>query len=159
MALIKCPECGADISSQALSCPHCGFPIKDTDVLDENISIGYQQEQGAIKARDENYQKNYELYNQRLREKRTTQRIVFFLLLACGAVLEYWLYPNHFLAWILFCAFLVYVFIGGLISGVIDVLITSKPMDFSSFSIARSLWGLSVGFFGMGVIRILLFFL
>ena len=28
MALIKCSECGKDVSSNALSCPHCGNPIK-----------------------------------------------------------------------------------------------------------------------------------
>ena len=27
MSLIKCPECNADISDKAKSCPHCGFPI------------------------------------------------------------------------------------------------------------------------------------
>lgn len=27
MALIKCPECGKQISNQAASCPNCGFPI------------------------------------------------------------------------------------------------------------------------------------
>lgn len=25
--LIKCPECGKEISDQALSCPNCGYPI------------------------------------------------------------------------------------------------------------------------------------
>lgn len=28
MALIKCPECGKEVSDQADSCPNCGFPIK-----------------------------------------------------------------------------------------------------------------------------------
>lgn len=28
MALIKCPECGEDISTAADVCPHCGFPLK-----------------------------------------------------------------------------------------------------------------------------------
>lgn len=28
MTLIKCPECGKDVSTAAESCPHCGFPIK-----------------------------------------------------------------------------------------------------------------------------------
>lgn len=28
MALIKCPECGKEISDQASSCPNCGTPIK-----------------------------------------------------------------------------------------------------------------------------------
>lgn len=27
MALIKCPECGGDLSDQAGSCPHCGRPM------------------------------------------------------------------------------------------------------------------------------------
>ena len=27
MALIRCPECGGSISTEAKSCPHCGFPL------------------------------------------------------------------------------------------------------------------------------------
>lgn len=30
MALIKCPECELQVSDKALSCPHCGFPMQDT---------------------------------------------------------------------------------------------------------------------------------
>ncbi len=29
MALMKCPECGGQVSNQARNCPHCGFPIAD----------------------------------------------------------------------------------------------------------------------------------
>lgn len=29
MALIKCPECGSDVSDKAASCPKCGFPIQN----------------------------------------------------------------------------------------------------------------------------------
>ena len=29
MALIKCPECGGQVSSTAKLCPHCGFAVKD----------------------------------------------------------------------------------------------------------------------------------
>ena len=29
MALIKCPECELQVSDKALSCPHCGFPLKN----------------------------------------------------------------------------------------------------------------------------------
>lgn len=29
MALIKCPECEKEISDKAVSCPNCGYPIKD----------------------------------------------------------------------------------------------------------------------------------
>jgi len=28
MALIKCPECGTEISDKAEKCPKCAFPIK-----------------------------------------------------------------------------------------------------------------------------------
>ena len=27
MALIKCPECGGDVSHKAAACPRCGYPI------------------------------------------------------------------------------------------------------------------------------------
>lgn len=30
MALIKCPECNREISDKAASCPHCGYPISNT---------------------------------------------------------------------------------------------------------------------------------
>lgn len=28
MALIKCPECGKDVSDQAVTCIHCGYPLQ-----------------------------------------------------------------------------------------------------------------------------------
>ena len=28
MALMKCPECGRQVSNQASACPNCGYPIK-----------------------------------------------------------------------------------------------------------------------------------
>jgi len=31
MALIKCPECGQEISDTVKSCPHCGYKIKELD--------------------------------------------------------------------------------------------------------------------------------
>lgn len=33
MALIKCPECGREVSDKALSCPNCGYPISQ-DLLE-----------------------------------------------------------------------------------------------------------------------------
>ncbi len=30
MAMIKCPECGRDISDKAKDCIHCGFPLNHT---------------------------------------------------------------------------------------------------------------------------------
>jgi len=28
MALVACPECGREVSDQAMACPHCGYPIR-----------------------------------------------------------------------------------------------------------------------------------
>ena len=48
MALIKCPECGKEISDKANACIHCGYPlsqqkedfyIKRTSLLDEDTLI------------------------------------------------------------------------------------------------------------------------
>lgn len=33
MALIKCPECGKQISSRAISCPSCGCPISGSNAI------------------------------------------------------------------------------------------------------------------------------
>lgn len=39
MALIKCPECGKEISSSATNCPNCGHPIapKQQEVVEKTI--------------------------------------------------------------------------------------------------------------------------
>jgi len=40
MALVKCPECGKEISDTAPSCPHCGYVITATSVSnDSTVSI------------------------------------------------------------------------------------------------------------------------
>ena len=36
MALIKCPECGKEISDQAENCPNCGYPIKNQSTNNVN---------------------------------------------------------------------------------------------------------------------------
>jgi len=38
MALIKCPECGKEISDKSSACIHCGFPLKQsTENIDSNF--------------------------------------------------------------------------------------------------------------------------
>ncbi len=40
MALIKCPECGKEISDKAPACIHCGFPLESvTSKENENCII------------------------------------------------------------------------------------------------------------------------
>jgi len=29
MALIKCPDCGTEVSDRARTCPKCGYPIDE----------------------------------------------------------------------------------------------------------------------------------
>lgn len=33
MALIACPDCGGQVSDQALACPHCGRPLQTVPSL------------------------------------------------------------------------------------------------------------------------------
>ncbi len=35
MALIKCPECGSDVSDVAKACPKCGYPMPQQNTPDE----------------------------------------------------------------------------------------------------------------------------
>jgi len=39
MALIKCPECGSEISSSAASCPKCGYPIANKLSVNSGLGI------------------------------------------------------------------------------------------------------------------------
>jgi hypothetical protein len=43
MALIKCPECTKEVSSSAVSCPHCGFQITPTFASEFNKALAEQQ--------------------------------------------------------------------------------------------------------------------
>ena len=43
MALIKCPECGNEISSSAKMCPHCGYPFKFNLKEKEVITCNFPQ--------------------------------------------------------------------------------------------------------------------
>jgi len=50
MALIKCPECGHEVSTLADSCPNCGYPLKpkkDKNVVKENETSEYPAPIGA----------------------------------------------------------------------------------------------------------------
>lgn len=40
MSLIKCPECGKEISSTVNNCPHCGYVIKHRNVEKHPIYYG-----------------------------------------------------------------------------------------------------------------------
>ena len=57
MALIKCPECGKEISSEAKACPYCGYPINKEEIQKpsikskkESFTVAYRGGPGAIVA-------------------------------------------------------------------------------------------------------------
>lgn len=41
MALIKCPECGKEVSTAAETCPHCGYPITKNELVKEKTVENY----------------------------------------------------------------------------------------------------------------------
>ena len=45
MALIKCPECGKEVSDKASACIHCGFPLCEVIDKSSNIDISAFQEE------------------------------------------------------------------------------------------------------------------
>lgn len=47
MAMIKCPECGRDISDQAGACPHCGYPLKKGEAA--GVVVHDQKEEAFAK--------------------------------------------------------------------------------------------------------------
>ena len=40
MALIKCPECGKDISDTCENCIYCGYPIRKRKKINKKIVFG-----------------------------------------------------------------------------------------------------------------------
>ncbi len=39
MSLIKCPECGKEISDKALACPYCGYPIENKEISNNKKTV------------------------------------------------------------------------------------------------------------------------
>ena len=39
MALVNCAECGKDVSTEAISCPHCGYDIKNIELQNSNGTL------------------------------------------------------------------------------------------------------------------------
>lgn len=50
MALIKCPECGNDVSSSAASCPKCGYPIANTLAVNNGSGVAVNNQTGSNEA-------------------------------------------------------------------------------------------------------------
>lgn len=49
MALIKCPECGKEVSDKAEKCPYCGYPIEEIETVDKKENIKEEKYEVARK--------------------------------------------------------------------------------------------------------------
>lgn len=81
MALIKCPECGKEISDKAKSCPHCGYELERNKQRDEiksndNIEEYIKSKESLEKLNDE---------SEKIKKKRriiiVSVLLVFFLVI------------------------------------------------------------------------------
>jgi len=39
MALVQCPECGKEISDQAISCPNCGYTMRKEENVANAVAV------------------------------------------------------------------------------------------------------------------------
>ena len=54
MALINCPECGKQVSNQAIACPNCGYPIQTT-VKPIGAILSVERYQELLEIEENNY--------------------------------------------------------------------------------------------------------
>ena len=43
MALIKCSECGKEISDKAVACPHCGCPVSEMTTIQSDVTTSFKE--------------------------------------------------------------------------------------------------------------------
>ena len=103
--MIKCPECGREISSKATSCPHCGCPISEASskVIDAKVEPAETKPAPRVEPQyDEKEIQQYEREIDSCRRKRKAMIgwgialnvigiigiIVFSILLALGLARE-----------------------------------------------------------------------
>lgn len=80
MALIKCPECGKDVSDKAEACPNCAYPIaklKESNVVEHNEATETETQQNkevSTKINNESDNKMSLEEELRIREERRRKR-------------------------------------------------------------------------------------
>ncbi len=100
MALIKCPECGKEVSDKAVTCPNCGYPLKE--YLDNNMSDGgtdqYYNEEDDYNQPVGPYLNNETSQGgENIPKKKKSHRmvIIFAVLAIIGIIIAIFLEPNH----------------------------------------------------------------
>lgn len=92
MALIKCPECGKEVSTSADACPHCGYPIGKQNNNGQKIVIEQAEEDKSSwpKPKDQAW------INKWKDKAKKTKLTWAFILLACivGVIISACLLAN-----------------------------------------------------------------
>ena len=88
MALIECPECKREISSEAISCPHCGYPLRrniETNQSDNVVNVKIVQEEkkkpNYSNSEIEKYEREMNDYRSRSKTNGNAGGIILFLAL------------------------------------------------------------------------------
>lgn len=85
MALIKCPECGKEISDKAPACPHCGYPIeKNVEIY--NSEFKNYEEDNDEKDEEKSIEKE-ENKKIHINKKLVTVGIVAGIVVVCGVLI------------------------------------------------------------------------
>lgn len=81
MAMIKCPECGKEISDKAKACIHCGYPL---DVLGDDIVVDAMTDAKPISRCDNNSKKNVQASSKKSISEKLAIIVIIGLLLFVG---------------------------------------------------------------------------
>lgn len=96
MALIKCPECGGQVSDKAEVCIHCGYPLKNITEInqqetynEENVNIhnGKINSENTEECKEENKLVDEEIPVESSKKKRKRRYTSFILVLVIGVLL------------------------------------------------------------------------
>lgn len=91
MALIKCPECGTEVSDKAATCPKCAYPMESVIAVSGNVKENSQEVLVRMEL-IENYLKNNKIKSKYIctscghigsREEKSHFSCLICLLLAC----------------------------------------------------------------------------
>lgn len=91
MALIKCPECGKEISDQAKACIFCGYPIPKVRPTVQNNDIGQATVKVDIKEQPSvSVTQNYESYATSQIDEKQKKKITIIAVAIVLAILAIW---------------------------------------------------------------------
>ena len=92
MALIKCSECGREISDKASSCPQCGCPVTGTEELVEKLAVEKNDSEGN---KEENNKEKIKSEENKPKERKKLSKggviaiIVAVVVIAVAAIAYY----------------------------------------------------------------------